>query len=129
MRRLLMGASFAALAAMSGPGSAQSLEQGPLAAPAPAAIAAMRHKAKPRHRGSAKTEANMRGPRVDDERNGPARAALPPAGQGAANGYGDPVSFGMKWNGSNDTARETRIQNFDGTNSGTGAELGMKLHF
>ena len=35
----------------------------------------------------------------------------------------------MKWNGSNDTARDTRVQNYDGTAEGTGAEVGLKLHF
>ncbi len=41
----------------------------------------------------------------------------------------DPVSFGMKWNGSNDSAGQTRIENLNGGATGTSAEVGMKLHF
>ena len=41
----------------------------------------------------------------------------------------DPMSFGMKWNGSNDSAGQTRIENLNGGAVGTGAEVGMKLHF
>lgn len=41
----------------------------------------------------------------------------------------DPLSLGMKWNGSNDDARATRVQNYDGNAVGTGAEVGLKLHF
>ena len=41
----------------------------------------------------------------------------------------DPVAFGMKWNGSNDSAGQTRIENLNGNAAGTGAEVGMKLHF
>ena len=41
----------------------------------------------------------------------------------------DPLSFGMKWNGSNDNAAQTRIENLNGNATGTGAEVGMKLHF
>lgn len=47
-----------------------------------------------------------------------------PATTGAA-----PVSFGMKWNGSNDSSTQTRVQNYNGTAEGAGAELGMKMHF
>lgn len=41
----------------------------------------------------------------------------------------DPISFGMKWNGSNDSASQTRLENLNGNATGTGAEVGMKLHF
>ena len=41
----------------------------------------------------------------------------------------DPVSFGMKWNGNNDTAEKTRVQNYGGDAAGTGAAVGLKLHF
>lgn len=40
-----------------------------------------------------------------------------------------PISFGMKWNGANDSAEKTRVQNYDGNAEGTGAEVGLKLHF
>ena len=41
----------------------------------------------------------------------------------------DPLSFGMKWNGSNESAGQTRIDNLNGGAVGTGAAVGMKLHF
>ena len=41
----------------------------------------------------------------------------------------DPVSLGMKWNGSNDSAEQTRIQNYGGTAPGTGASVGLNYHF
>jgi len=41
----------------------------------------------------------------------------------------DPLSFGMKWSGSNDTAEKTRVQNYNAGADGTGAEVGLKLHF
>lgn len=67
----------------------------------------------------------------------PASARLPaeprvpvpePVAAGASGGT-NPVSFGMKWNGSNDNAAQTRIENLNGQATGTGAEVGMKLHF
>lgn len=67
----------------------------------------------------------------------PAAARLPtdpvvpisnPAGTSATSPT-NPVSFGMKWNGSNDNASQTRIENLNGQATGTGAEVGMKLHF
>ena len=42
---------------------------------------------------------------------------------------GSPLSLGMKWNGSNDSAGQTRVQNYNGNTQGTGAEVGLKLHF
>ena len=41
----------------------------------------------------------------------------------------DPLSFGFKWQGTNDTAEKTRVQNYNGTATGTGAAVGLKLHF
>ena len=41
----------------------------------------------------------------------------------------DPLSLGMKWNGSNDNASQTRVQNYGGDAAGTGAAVGLKLHF
>ncbi len=57
--------------------------------------------------------------------------AVPAAETGVAkpNAPVDPISFGMKWNGSNDSAGQTRIENLNGNATGTGAEVGMKLHF
>lgn len=41
----------------------------------------------------------------------------------------NPLSLGMKWNGTNDTTTQTRVQNYGGEATGTGAEVGLKLHF
>ena len=41
----------------------------------------------------------------------------------------NPLSLGMKWNGSNDNASQTRVQNYGGDAAGTGAAVGLKLHF
>ena len=35
----------------------------------------------------------------------------------------------MKWNGNNDTATQTRTQNYGGDAEGTGAAMGLKFHF
>lgn len=51
--------------------------------------------------------------------------ALPSSGTAPA----DPLSFGMTWNGNSDNARETRVQNYNAAAPGSGAEVGMKLHF
>ena len=61
----------------------------------------------------------------------PSPTATPTAEVGAAKSTAptDPVSFGMKWNGSNDSVGQTRIENLNGNAVGTGAEVGMKLHF
>lgn len=41
----------------------------------------------------------------------------------------NPLTLGMKWNGNNDSAGQTRIENLHGGAVGTGAEVGLKLHF
>ena len=41
----------------------------------------------------------------------------------------DPIEFGGKWSGNNDTAEKTRVQNYNGDAFGTGGEVGLKLHF
>ena len=41
----------------------------------------------------------------------------------------DPLEFGGKWNGSNDTAEKTRADNYNGNAAGTGGEVGLKMHF
>ena len=41
----------------------------------------------------------------------------------------DPLSLGLKWNGSNDNAEQTRIQNHGGTAAGTVASVGLNYHF
>ena len=62
----------------------------------------------------------------------PAEApAIPTADKGTAKCGApvDSISFGMKWNGSNESASQSRIDNLNGSATGTGAEVGMKLHF
>ena len=41
----------------------------------------------------------------------------------------DPIELGGKWNGANDDASKTRVQNYNGDATGTGGEVGLKLHF
>lgn len=104
------------------PAAAQSALDGPLAppdAPAPAPAHHAKAKAKRVHHAAAKPaqpSADIPAPS--------ARAARP-----AKAAPDDPVSLGMKWNGSNDTAAQTRYENLNGNAPGTGAEVGLKLHF
>ena len=53
----------------------------------------------------------------------PARAAS------RATAPDNPLSLGLKWNGNNDTATQTRAQNYGGEAAGAGASVGLKLHF
>ena len=41
----------------------------------------------------------------------------------------DPVSLGLRWNGNNDSATQTRTQNYGGNAVGAGAAVGLNLHF
>ena len=56
------------------------------------------------------------------------RAPVPTSSHGAAPAA-DPISLGFKWQGTNDTAEKTRVQNYNGDAAGTGAAVGLKLHF
>ena len=103
---------------------AQSAVQGPLGAPSVAAKSA-----KPKHRKPIKIAHHANPPTAS-----PAYGAVPPPPTEAlpvahSASPTDPVDFGMKWNGSSDSARETRVQNYNGDAEGTGAQVGMKLHF
>ena len=64
----------------------------------------------------------MAGPRAHP--HGLSRAKARRSGDPAS-----PLSLGMKWNGSNDNAVQTRTQNYGGDAQGAGAEVGLKLHF
>ena len=124
MRAKLIMAALSVAAAWVVPAAAQSSLDGPLAAPdAPAATTLKPHakvKAKkPRHVATKPApDAEARPERVPTATDIPSREV--PA---------DPLSLGMKWNGNNDSAAQTRSQNLDGGAVGTGAEVGMKLHF
>ncbi len=117
---------LAAGCAIGGVACAQTLPDGPLAASpsqgethAPRKATFKKHAAKP----------HAPAPSAARDPNAPARApAMPTAAAGAA-AADDPLSFGMKWNGSNDNGVQTRTQNYNGNAAGTGAEVGMKLHF
>ncbi len=92
--------------------------------PAKPAKRATAHRAKPAS--TAKRTAGRASARL------PAEApAVPTADMGAVKRSApvDPISFGMKWNGSNESAGQSRIDNLNGSATGTGAEVGMKLHF
>ena len=104
---------------------AQSALDGPLATPDAAPATHAKRKPRKAHHAAAKTakmpaaaEADAAVPRPTSA-EAPARAA-PPV---------DPVDLGMKWNGTSDGSAQTRFQNgLDGA-FGSGAEVGMKLHF
>lgn len=124
MRAKVMVAALSMAVAWAAPAGAQSPLDGPLAAPdAPAAATPKPHakaKAKkPRH------VASKPAPDVEATPERVPAAAEAPSRRAPA----DPLSLGMKWNGSNDTAGQTRSQNLDGGAFGSGAEVGMKLHF
>ncbi len=103
---------------------------GPLDAPAPASAVAKPARHSTAHR--AKAAATAKRTAVPASARLPvATPAMPTADVAASKPVPptDPVSFGMKWNGSNDNAAQTRIENLNGNATGTGAEVGMKLHF
>jgi hypothetical protein len=122
MRKLAFGIGLTALVAMSTGALAQSATEGPLADPnaiSPVPIARKIEKKAKRHKPSRTTQNT-------DPSAKPVPTATPAPGTPLPD---DPVSFGMKWNGTNDNAQQQRIQNYNGTLPGTGAEVGMKLHF
>ena len=104
--------------------AAQGLS-GPLAGPDSASPAkAVKH---PSHRAKAAKPAAL-----PASEGWPTRAPTKPTAEAIASKpstAADPLSFGMKWNGSNENAAQTRIDNLNGNAAGTGAEVGMKLHF
>ena len=136
MRSIWFGLAVAAVAFV-GPAIGESAYDGPLAAPdataaPPASLESKRtasrtkaKAAKPHHHAAAKlpspaTDAAL--PEASPSTGQRASAASAPPAE-------DPLSLGMKWNGSNDTAAQTRVQNYNGNAVGTGAEVGLKLHF
>ena len=139
-------ACLACCLALAGPATAGPLTDGPLAGP-DAAAPPMTGDAKtgrarrvtrtktpatkmPATKTRAAKAANATAADLDDGR-GP---AMPPAAKPAprkpvSEPATDPLSLGMKWNGSNDSAEQTRIQNYGGTAAGTGASVGLNYHF
>ena len=107
---------------------AQTATEGPLAAPSSGTPPHPSKKAIARKH---KHAAGSAGSPIGGAADGNAQPAEAHARgrQGVASPAADPLSFGMQWNGSNDSARATRVQNYDGDAAGTGASVGMKLHF
>ncbi len=106
-----------------------SAQEGPLHEPSAVPAAAKTRPAK-----AAKTRARKTGslPTKADALPQPSSAptSLPfSAARRNATTPANPISFGLKWNGANDTAERTRVQNYNGEAAGTGAAVGLKLHF
>ena len=135
MRVASIAACLICCLALVGPSWGQSLTDGPLAAPgAPASSEAVKGRPPAHAKTSAaktrvaKTTRGSNAQAADvDERREPASTPAPrhPATKPAS----DPFSLGMKWNGSNDNAEQTRIQNYGGSAAGTGASVGLNYHF
>ena len=129
LRAIVLTMAVAALTPAMG-----QVPQGPLADPGapPAAAAPLKSKPakkpRPKHR---KTAATPRTPSDRPQSQDASAADAIPTSRAAHKGTtsSDPVSFGMKWNGSNDTAEKTRVQNYNGDATGAGAAVGLKLHF
>ena len=114
------------------PSWGQSLLDGPLAAP-DARTPSKAVRAKPAKAPTAKARAakttsgvDAKAAHLDDQRESPSK---PMPHRSAAEPTPDPLNLGMKWNGSNDTAEQTRIQNYGGSATGTGASVGLNYHF
>ena len=133
MQARVIGVAFAAglaMAAMALPALAQSPLDGPLASPdatPPVAHAAPpRAKSKPRKvRHAAAKGARVPAAESDTAAPRPTSAEAP----SSRTAPGDAVDLGMKWNGSNDGSAQTKFQSGPNTSPGSGAEVGMKLHF
>jgi hypothetical protein len=125
----ILGLAFCLIVVgLAGAASAQSLTDGPLSAPgANEPVPAKAHAPKG-HKAAAKTthhkEAKASRPLPD-----PPEPAVPVAAKRPSGEPTDPLSLGMKWNGSNDNAEKTRIQNYGGDAAGTGAAVGLNYHF
>ena len=128
MRGLATVAIVGFTLACTAPASAQGVLDGPLTAPdaaaapkVPAASSTSKPRKKaPRHAAAKAAPAVPVFARETPDRQAPQRPATK---------ADDPLSVGMKWNGSNDNSSQTRVQNYNGTAAGTGAEVGLKLHF
>ena len=129
--------------ALAGPAPAQSLTDGPLAAPdaerpapskvpKPASTAhAKKSAAKSRTAASPHASRARDAQATDRDEGGPtgqrnAERTLP---RPVPDRTTDPLSLGMKWQGSNDSPEQTRTQNYGGTAPGTGASVGLNYHF
>ena len=140
MRVASIAACLICCLALVGPSWGQSLTDVPLAAPgAPASSEAVKGRPPAHAKTSAakiraaKTRAakTTRGSNAQaadvDERREP--TSTPAPRHQTTKPASDPFSLGMKWNGSNDNAEQTRIQNYGGTAAGTGASVGLNYHF
>ena len=128
MRAGLMGAA-ALVASLAGnvPALAQSPLDGPLVSPDAPAPAPAPHSTKAKPKKIRHAAAKPVAP--SDGTTPPAHIPAADAAPASSGAPADPLDLGMKWNGNNDNAAQTRSQNLDGNAFGTGAEVGMKLHF
>ena len=118
------------LVGLSGMGvaKAQSLLGGPLSNSAPSvsptAAEGPRKAAKTAHPkvSHPKTASHAKIPATDAAKAGTPERDTPVARRTTEE---DPLSLGMKWNGSNDNASQTRVQNYGGEAAGTGAAVGL----
>jgi hypothetical protein len=82
-----------------------------------------------------KGEAPEPGAAVDPGRVAPPPAANAPRPAGKAKADADDATLithpdlAMKWNGNNESATQTRVQNYGGDAQGAGAAMGLKFHF
>ena len=123
---LAAGLAWASTASVR-PASAQSLD-GPLSASdaAPPTDRAVHARPKP-HKAHHAAAKGAKAPATQSDAAVPRpTAAEAPSSKTVP---GDAFDLGMKWNGSNDGAAETKFQSGPNTSAGTGAEVGMKLHF
>ena len=118
--------SSAFLLGLAAPTRSQSTFEGPLAAPG---AALEKPVAKPKKHQAAKPAKTSKATQAGDFKQVPPRATPPVIPDQKTPSVSDPVSLGMKWNGSNDGTTQTRTQNYNGGAQGTGAEVGLKLHF
>ncbi len=123
---------------LAGPSWGQSLTDGPLATPGvPASSQAAEGRRSPHAKTSAaKVRAartihgsNAQAADLEYRREPTSPTAKPAPRRPATEPASDPLSLGMRWNGSNDNAEQTRIQNYGGSAAGTGAAVGLNYHF
>ncbi|MCX8255249.1 exported protein of unknown function [Beijerinckiaceae bacterium RH AL1] len=132
MRAVVIWAALGAgmLVATASAQAQQSPLDGPLAAPGEAASAPAANPAKPKakpHKAHHAKAKPVREPAEAQDAAVPRQPGETPSARATA--PADAVDLGMKWNGNNDTAAQTRFQNGPNNAFGSGAEVGMKLHF
>ena len=132
----LLGSTLGLSLLLSGQAWAQTLPDGPLSAPdatppakasGAAPASAKTASAKPRKVKKAHAAAAPIDSLADEPPH--AHPGKAPVAKPVKDAPADPLSLGMKWNGSNDNAEQTRTQNYSGSAPGTGASVGLIYHF